>query len=530
MLRSLRRCAPPRWLLVVAAVLFCLRSVSCIPVEDLGEYWVKGVIDPKLEGHWRKMGVKYRSQDQYVSFEKAGTHYHFRQTDADELHWPKGVKEPATQARSLVVGRHRFLMLRYIMPAAPASSQPAKQKEADVGQRMQCALLRYAIEGGKLVSYALDEKALADAIEKGRISGRVDKNDPVGSVISKLDDKTVRSLAALADGPENWRVMARYTRVKDLAKAVKESRTYPATRDTPANTLVNIDLPDLKYLADAKAHLLLRHLQASPEWRVFNDRGQIVCYRREWTSGRWEVSLNGFKSSFDSTASVDGFWQIRYLFRFAEKAGGPFAKFRYFTKVEPLAGKVHLQLKKSGQGIESYLAVGQGGLWFEFFEQAGTEPRTRTRRALKWLAGFLAGIRKAEAEIATSGYAAKLLPAGSIQKGKPSIQVRDGFQGGIYDVCAWVNPGAAGEVWLKVFDANTNKPLSEERIAAGSNERIGWAKDPSILFSYNSNITVYEGDWDHFYDARFELWFGDHKTSKQRKLVETTRKICGWQR
>jgi hypothetical protein len=40
---------------------------------------------------------------------------------------------------------------------------------------------------------------------------------------------------------------------------------------------------------------------------------------------------------------------------------------------------------------------------------------------------------------------------------------------------------------------------------------------------------VYEGDWDTFYPARFELWFVPSGGGPERKLVEKVFRICGWQ-
>ena len=59
--------------------LFCLAVLSaikgCIPVEDFGEYWEKGTIDPVLEGHWKQLEVEFRSEENYLSFVKSGDHY-----------------------------------------------------------------------------------------------------------------------------------------------------------------------------------------------------------------------------------------------------------------------------------------------------------------------------------------------------------------------------------------------------------------------------------------------------------------------
>ena len=80
------------------------------------------------------------------------------------------------------------------------------------------------------------------------------------------------------------------------------------------------------------------------------------------------------------------------------------------------------------------------------------------------------------------------------------------------------------------FNLETGARLSKESITRSSNEFTGWSKIASELFYYNTNITVYEGDWEHFFEARFELWFHPEDGSSERKLVETTRRICGWER
>jgi RecB family exonuclease len=42
-------------------------------------------------------------------------------------------------------------------------------------------------------------------------------------------------------------------------------------------------------------------------------------------------------------------------------------------------------------------------------------------------------------------------------------------------------------------------------------------------------LTVYEGDWDHQYKARFEIWFKDNN-GQENKLAEQIRLINGWER
>lgn len=43
-------------------------------------------------------------------------------------------------------------------------------------------------------------------------------------------------------------------------------------------------------------------------------------------------------------------------------------------------------------------------------------------------------------------------------------------------------------------------------------------------------FTIYEGVWDEFYLARFEVWYIDYATHTKRKLTEKTYKVDGWMR
>ena len=104
------------------------------------------------------------------------------------------------------------------------------------------------------------------------------------------------------------------------------------------------------------------------------------------------------------------------------------------------------------------------------------------------------------------------------------------MQPGIYEVEAWVNPGEAGLVYLKAYEVTRNYQLSDERLRAASNERMGWSEDAEELFYSNTNITIYEGDWGQPYAARFELWFLPDSGKRGRKLLERVLKIEGWER
>jgi hypothetical protein len=112
----------------------------------------------------------------------------------------------------------------------------------------------------------------------------------------------------------------------------------------------------------------------------------------------------------------------------------------------------------------------------------------------------------------------------------PEIHITNGVQGGIYLVHAYVNPGELGVAYLKVFEATRNTRLSEFRITKRSRKKTRWSDDPYTQFLYNTEITVYEGDWGVYYPARFELWFVPASGGPERKLFEKIFRIEGWMR
>ena len=80
----------------------------------------------------------------------------------------------------------------------------------------------------------------------------------------------------------------------------------------------------------------------------------------------------------------------------------------------------------------------------------------------------------------------------------------------------------------RVFNVDTNKQLSVDRLVPRSRRHVGWSKQGETFFEYNTEFTVYEGDWSSKYMARFELW---HITRQgEHKLVEKVQLINGWER
>ncbi|MHC4499538.1 MAG: hypothetical protein ACYS21_10545, partial [Planctomycetota bacterium] len=500
------------------------------------------------------------------SFVKSGNHY-IQETNVAAF-IPEDVPKVGIRTKTLILGKHKFLMFdvqQYYKDVNKASLESASKTAEEMGEDFtqedfhkmmpeqkapfKGALQRYEAKDGDLILYTLNERVLYKAIEKGEVKGTLPKdNERMVPKISKLDKDAIRFILSTIEDPNSWRQPIRYKRVENLEEALKESKTYPATKDTLENTEVSINLPELKYFAEGKTHILLYHLQASPEWKVFIEGQRMICYRRKWRYGRWndgdlEYLREDSKSEdnwfpiddSDRTAPMNerNWQQMRYLFRFEKEPFGyhaTWAKAPHVMKVDPLAAKINLKLKSSDQGIESYIAIGQPNLWFECFEQTWHEPRKKTRNALKLLRELLRGIRESEKEIEENGYASKLLPSGSVKKGKPTIEVKLNYSNKDYfdyTAHAWVNSGAQGYVYLKVFNLTTKEYLSEKQTGWPIKEYIGWSRNPDSLFLYNNRIGVRGEPLALPFDARFELWFCPSDDGPEKKLIEATLKICG---
>ena len=559
------------FLAAIVLSLLMFWGAGCIPVDDLGGYWDKGIIDSKLEGHWKQLGVQFRTEDNYVSFVKSGEHY--LQESNTALFIPEGIPKVGIRTKTLLLGKHKFLIYdvaQYYRDISKASLEAAAKMALESGEDVEpnelqkhtpkieapCkgALQRYDIKGDTLIFYSLNNRILSEAIEKGDVKGVMPKeNERMLPKISKLDNDSVQFLLRIANDPNSWTQQTRYKRIQDLQKALKKSRSYPATAKTLKNTIVDVKLPDLKYFAEGKVHVLLRHLQASPEWKVFIEGQRMVCHRRKKQDGNWNDpdSDAGFHNEYlnENSKSEDPWFpidnqdkaapmnernsqQIRYLFRFEEKPFGfhpVWAKEPHVMKLNPLAGTINIKLKSSNQGIESYLAIGQQSLWFEVFEQTWHESRKKTRNALRLLKEFLGEVRKAEKEIEQNGYAAKLVPAGTFRRGRPSLEVKQNYANPNYfdyNVRAFVNPGAQGYVYVKVFNLVTKKYLSEEQMGWSTREYLGWSKNPNTLFLYSDRIGISTSTLDLPLDAGFELWLHPSDGGPEKRLIEKTLRVA----
>ncbi len=495
-------------------MVFLLFLSGCLDVDDISDGWNKASLDPALEGAWKAPNDKTSLDDQYITFTKADGFYIQDEPLVEPAENPAEAQEGKTggikHARTL-----QFKNVNFLLAIDPATI-------AKKGSKFPGTVYRYAMEEGKLVLYALDENILEKAIANGEVDGTIppkskDDWNIAPPHLARLDKRTLEFLGGLAAKPGNWQAVSRFGRVDDLEKELAKSRAYPATADTPKNTLVRIDLPDLVYFSKERAGLLLQQLAADPGWRVQPAKnGGIECYK---TSGR--TIYGGWEPGYgekDPPSAV-------FLF------SGTGSEREYgATVAAPLDKETHLQLRKTRDAIESALYVETPGLSFTFFEKTQQEERVETRKSLEWLRDYLASVRAHEKEIKDNGVAAELLPEGAVHTGEPSMEVLDPLPG-LYNPVAYINPGAPGRIYVKVFDLKTAKRIPLVEGSQGSNESVqltGWARDSSQLFRYDALFSVGGRRGDYF-DARIELWFVPDDHSPERKLLEMTRKICGWE-
>ena len=296
---------------------------------------------------------------------------------------------------------------------------------------------------------------------------------------------------------------------------------------------ISVDLPVLNSFVGADRGLLLRHLATSAKWRVGERRGQVYAHRRFVTyGGRWQNSLSGYYTEHDFDAWGRIYFQY-FQVRIIVGPDGPVMSWPWTDELTDAAigaGSVTLRSNQSiNDGYESYLVLRSDGPALEIYEEAKTRSRSFTANALERVEAELTALWHSDVA-RTSGFDPELMPPESINRGNPEIDLVHGSQGGIYVVYAYVNPGEDGFVYLKAYEATTDTRLSPVRISERSTEYVGWSDDPDEVFFYNTQITVYEGSWEVYYPARFELWFVPASGGPERKLVEKIFMVEGWQR
>ena len=273
--------------------------------------------------------------------------------------------------------------------------------------------------------------------------------------------------------------------------------------------------------------ILFRYLAGNPRWEIREEAGVRYAVRLERVDGEFETTTNGFYSRRENGVVH----QTRVLISFGQEYG--FGKERENitrTKTGEKDVSVIIEGDHAGTpGNSSYIIIAGGAIFLEIYDQAPELTRTFTQQVFEDVSAELMDVIAHRDAIEKDG----VLPVPERYPEplpeKRSFEIRDDVQPGIYRVTAAVGPDEPGFIFVKAFNVKTGERLSEERVTQRSTRFVGWSEDGKTLFPYSAEVTVYEGDWDSTYEARFELWHHSND-GIEKKLAEKTRPINGWQR
>lgn len=297
------------------------------------------------------------------------------------------------------------------------------------------------------------------------------------------------------------------------------SQPEAARIDVPAEPLTRFDRES--------RDILFRYLAGNPRWEIRQGRGLKYAVRREKVDGKYETTLNGFYSGYDGGT----FWQTRVLIAFDKPYSFGLDRGN-ITRARPGAKDVAVIIEGTHAGTpgqSSYVIIEGDHINLEIYDQSPEVERQFTTTAIAEVCAELTDVLKHRDEIAETG----IMPVESHYPGErpdaAHFNVTDGMQPGIYLLNAAVNPKAPGSVYARVYEVESGQRLSDSRVKQRSIRYVGWSQEGRTFFPYNAEVTVYEGDWDSTYEARFELWHVPEQ-GEESKIAETTRMINGWER
>jgi hypothetical protein len=309
-------------------------------------------------------------------------------------------------------------------------------------------------------------------------------------------------------------------------------RTYGGKLSNPSASEIVLDNDLAMQQFDAHtSEILKRYFSGNSRWEIRSEKryGADLVYaiRKEERNGVYKTSLNGFYSNFSRDSEI---YQTRVIISFGKHYG--FGRdTSKITYANPTAKKIKtiIEAEHSGTpGNSSYIILKGDFINIEIYEQAEQLARTFTIQTLKELQLELAMVLENAEEIETTGISPvkEFYPS---QSNAPYFEIEDGMQPGIYVVKAGLATKAKGIVYVKAFNVETEERLSASRMTPRTTRTIGWSENGETIFPYESELTVYEGDWSHTYKARFEIWFRPEQ-GEEIKLLEKERVINGWER
>lgn len=321
---------------------------------------------------------------------------------------------------------------------------------------------------------------------------------------------------------------------QDKDKLPTKYRTYGGELSRPIESEIQIDNSlTLDQFNETNSEILKRYLSGNPRWEIrkekkFNKPYEVTyAIRKEERNGIYETTLNGYYSDFYGNSDI---YQTRVIISFGNYFGhGRDTTHITYVGTKDNSIKTIIESEHSGTpGNSSYLILQGNSINIEIYEQSKKFERNFTIQAIHELNTELSMVLNNLDEIERNGVS-------PIKKFYPSqlesnyFEIEDGMQPGIYVVKAGLSTNTKGIVYVKVFNSETNERLSADRMTPRTTREIGWSKDGKSIFPYESELTVYEGDWSHEYKARFEIWFRSSE-GDEIKLTEKERIINGWER
>ena len=304
----------------------------------------------------------------------------------------------------------------------------------------------------------------------------------------------------------------------DFAVALFAALAQPGGDDPT----VACDLSALAARVHSQRAELMAYLARHPAWWLHEDGGRLCATRRWKDKGVWNHPLHGYYSGntipYGGQGDYEAYQKATH-FQVRTTIGLPVSPFGRGGRAgaeHPAVATVQASLAQGNLRTHaSCERFGDEAFCVEVFEESAARERRATKAALAFL---------------TEEFATLSLPPDAAIRGPEAFVLRNAFQPGIYNLTLRINPGEPGVTYLKAFEATKGTRLSQTRLEDASNERVGWSDDPEEKFLYENQFTIYEGDWGKPYAARIEVWFRPDSGQPERKLLERTCKIEGWQR
>ena len=190
----------------ILAVLAALTVSSCMPVESFGAYWDKGIVDPALEGAWKKTGLPGERIDgipgpDTLRFTRNGAAYLMQARNPIDPSAPSDVRaqqqadnDRQVAVRTLRTGNALLMMVR------------------NPDAKVQGLIMRYDIQGTTLREYWIDNsRALAFLAMRPVEAKNIRRTDGGGFVvIGTFDDEVFQVLSEWSASPKYWRLTCEY--------------------------------------------------------------------------------------------------------------------------------------------------------------------------------------------------------------------------------------------------------------------------------------------------------------------------------